>query len=50
MDLGSIKKKLAHNLYESPKLFLEDVNLVFDNCILFNKAESAFGMMALRLK
>lgn len=50
MDLGTIKKKLGHNLYDSPSEFIEDVNLVYDNCILFNKAESAFGMIAQRMK
>ncbi len=36
MDLGSVKKKLNLNIYQSAQDFLSDIKLVFDNCKLFN--------------
>ncbi|KAJ1828056.1 hypothetical protein LPJ56_001320, partial [Coemansia sp. RSA 2599] len=36
MDLGTIRKKLDRSQYQSPKQFVDDVNLVFSNCFLFN--------------
>ena len=36
MDFGTIKKKLKDNQYDNMKKFLEDVELVFNNCILYN--------------
>lgn len=50
MDLGTVKSKLSNNIYVHPTQFIEDVDLVFHNCILFNQQESAFGMVASRLK
>lgn len=36
MDFGTIKKKLNLNAYDNEYEFQEDMNLVFDNCILYN--------------
>lgn len=36
MDLGTIKNKLNHNMYLKIKDFIDDVNLMFDNCFLYN--------------
>lgn len=36
MDFGTIKEKLKSHSYLSMKQFLEDIELVFDNCILYN--------------
>ena len=36
MDFGTIKTKLTYNAYDDEKDFYADMNLVFDNCILFN--------------
>jgi hypothetical protein len=36
MDLGSIKNKLNSNAYMRAPDFVRDVNLMFDNCILYN--------------
>lgn len=40
MDFGTIKKKLQFNLYSSPYEFKEDVDLVFNNCLLYNGVNS----------
>jgi hypothetical protein len=39
MDLGTIKKKLAHNFYSNVKQFAGDVRLVWDNCYKYNGYE-----------
>lgn len=36
MDFSTIKTKLSYNAYDSQLDFNADMNLVFDNCILFN--------------
>ena len=56
MDFGTIKKKLNLYAYKSGQEFLDDMKLVFDNCILYNgvsnigynfkQANSEVGMIA----
>ncbi|CAI0401041.1 unnamed protein product [Linum tenue] len=36
MDLGTVKKKLARNLYDSPQDFAADVRLTFNNAMRYN--------------
>jgi bromodomain-containing protein 2 len=36
MDFSTIKRKLNNNVYTNCKEFTEDMNLVFNNCILYN--------------
>ncbi|XP_022988748.1 transcription factor GTE7-like [Cucurbita maxima] len=36
MDLGTVKSKLAKNLYDSPLDFAEDIRLTFNNAMLYN--------------
>jgi hypothetical protein len=36
MDFSTIKKKLNHAIYRNCREFCDDMNLVFDNCILYN--------------
>ncbi|KAH8268311.1 hypothetical protein KR026_004708, partial [Drosophila bipectinata] len=36
MDLGTIKKRLKNNYYWEAEEALQDFNLVFDNCFLYN--------------
>jgi hypothetical protein len=50
MDLGSIKRKLEDGSYNDLFSFENDVNLVFDNCILYNGEDSDLGEMASDLK
>jgi hypothetical protein len=40
MDFGTIKSKLSSNQYLRLQDFLHDVQLVFDNCILYNGENS----------
>ena len=50
MDFGTIKRKLILNAYENELEFQEDMNLVFDNCILYNGTDKDIGKMALQMK
>jgi hypothetical protein len=45
MDFGTIEKKLKHHEYLSMQHFLQDVELVFENCFHYNGEQSAVGMM-----
>lgn len=50
MDFSTIKRKLTLNAYENELEFQEDMNLVFDNCILYNGTELDIGKIALQMK
>jgi len=50
MDLGTIKKKLSTGAYNNVKEFISDMELVFDNSILYNGETSDFGVLAKGLK
>jgi len=36
MDLGTVKKKITHNCYHSPKDFITDMQLIWGNCYKYN--------------
>lgn len=36
MDLTTIRNKLTHNFYPSPKSFESDMKLIWDNCYKYN--------------
>lgn len=36
MDLGTVKRKLTHNVYKNMKHFVDDMNLVWGNCYRYN--------------
>jgi bromodomain-containing factor 1 len=40
MDFGAIRTKLNQNLYMKMEDFIRDINLVFDNCFLYNGEQS----------
>jgi bromodomain-containing factor 1 len=50
MDFGTVKRKLAFNGYEHEDEFKCDMNLVFDNCILYNGMQSPYGKIAMEMK
>mmetsp|Transcript_26784 Transcript_26784/g.62852 ORF Transcript_26784/g.62852 Transcript_26784/m.62852 type:complete len:213 (-) Transcript_26784:90-728(-) len=50
MDLGLVQRKLDNGEYESPMQYAADVNLVFDNCMVYNQDDSEYYQMAGRLK
>ncbi|ORD94782.1 BDF1 [Enterospora canceri] len=50
MDLGTIKKKLADNSYTSNEQFKTDMNLIFNNCYLYNGKSSPVGQMGVELE
>jgi len=43
IDLGTIKQRLNHNYYFTMQEFVHDIELCFDNCLLFNGEESPAG-------
>jgi ankyrin repeat protein len=45
MDFGTIKEKLTHHSYLNMHHFLQDVELVFSNCILYNGENSQVSKM-----
>jgi len=40
MDLGTVKKKLRGNKYKSISDALDDINLIWSNCKLYNQEGS----------
>jgi hypothetical protein len=36
MDLGTVKKKLLMDKYKTVESVLEDIQLIWDNCKIFN--------------
>lgn len=50
MDFGTIKKKIAYNVYRDSKEFVYDMNLVFSNCTLYNGFDNIYGKTALQIK
>ncbi|XP_074370348.1 uncharacterized protein LOC141711649 isoform X2 [Apium graveolens] len=49
MDLGTIKNKLAQNLYKSPGEYAEDVRLTFSNAMTYNPPGQDVHVMAAQL-
>ncbi|KAJ6242648.1 chascon [Anaeramoeba flamelloides] len=43
MDLSQIEKKLENNEYDLPNQLIGDLNLMINNCILFNGEEHVFS-------
>ena len=50
MDFGTIKKKLSLNVYPTVHDFITDMDLVFENCRLYNGTEAHVGQMGVRVK
>ena len=50
MDLGTVKKKLETSQYRDPVQVASDVQLVFDNAILYNPKENNIHKVAVALK
>ena len=50
MDFSTIKRKLSNFSYTNFNEFCNDMNLVFDNCYLFNGRESLVGNMCTNVK
>jgi hypothetical protein len=50
MDFGTIEEKLREKKYADTKEWESDVNLVFENCIEYNGADTVFPGLALFLQ
>lgn len=50
MDLGTMERKVAANMYASVGDFMDDMTLIEFNCALFNGAESEIAKMARNIK
>jgi hypothetical protein len=45
MDFGTIEKKLKHHEYLNMQHFMQDVEVVFENCFHYNGEQSAVSLM-----
>ena len=50
MDFGTIKRKLMYNVYSHPRDFIQDMDLVFGNCLLYNGSQNIYGKTASEMK
>ncbi|XP_059214483.1 bromodomain-containing protein 3-like isoform X2 [Centropristis striata] len=50
MDLGTIKKRLENNYYESASECMQDFNTMFTNCYIYNKPTDDIVLMALAME
>ena len=50
MDLGTVKQKMDGREYRSPKLFANDVRLIFTNCYKYNPPDHDVVAMARKLQ
>jgi len=50
MDLASVKKKLKAGKYKTVNDFLEDIQLIWDNCKLYNQEGSQIYKQAFKLE
>ena len=50
MDFSTVKKKLNNYSYTNLKEYCDDMDLIFNNCILYNGINSYVGEMCLRVK
>eukprot|EP01119_Soliformovum_irregulare_P024782 TRINITY_DN897_c0_g1_i1.p1 TRINITY_DN897_c0_g1~~TRINITY_DN897_c0_g1_i1.p1 ORF type:complete len:672 (-),score=180.13 TRINITY_DN897_c0_g1_i1:112-2127(-) len=50
MDLLTIREKLKSNQYEKQEDCIEDIRLIFSNCLLYNKSTSEISKMAKKLQ
>ena len=49
MDFGTIKTKLKENQYSKVQEFMDDMELVFYNCRLYNGIESEVGQIGVTM-
>jgi bromodomain-containing factor 1 len=50
MDISTMQSKLDSNVYANYHEFLEDLNLMFNNCFEFNGREALVSKMAIELQ
>ena len=50
VDFGTIKQRLSTNHYHTAQEFVDDVLLVFDNCLLYNGESSNVGRMCNKVR
>ena len=50
MDLGTIKRKLQNNEYASVQEWIDDVELIWQNSMIYNNEGSILHVMALELQ
>jgi hypothetical protein len=50
MDLGTVKKKLSHNVYTTPEQFVEEIRLIWQNSYQYNGTEHVVSKAAKELE
>merc|ERR1712096_288991 len=46
IDLGTIKQRIKEDYYKTLEEYLDDINLVWDNCLTYNRPGSEISIMA----
>ena len=50
MDFTTVKRKLSNSTYSNVKEYCEDMDLIFNNCFLYNGTNSYVGEICLKIK
>ena len=50
IDFSVIKQRLSSNLYHNMQDFIDDMQLVFDNCELYNGRDSTLGRQCTKVR
>ena len=50
VDFGTIKQRLNTNYYHLAQEFIDDMLLVFDNCLLYNGENSSIGRVCNKVR
>lgn len=50
IDFGTIRQRLQTNNYHMPQEFIDDILLVFENCLLYNGENSQVGRVCNKVR
>jgi len=50
IDFGTIRQRLQNNNYHYPQEFIDDVQLVFENCLMYNGESSTIGKVCNKVR
>lgn len=50
MDLSTMEERLSHDVYTTPKEFVHDLKLVFNNCRKYNNATTVYNKCAVKME
>jgi len=50
MDLSAMEERLENGFYTTPNLFIDDLKLIFSNCLLYNDPTTIYAKCAAKLE